>query len=158
MREIEFRAKNFVNDEWQWVYGYYAPVYLFEKDGEENHTYCIVSDKCIGRTEMLGCGVQSGLPAHYLIKQETLGQYSEIKDRKGSKIFEGDIVKYCIHTQGCEDLDKNYVVEYSFGGFRLREDLYDECSDYIDNDSVDWDRCEIIGNIYDNPELIKESE
>lgn len=89
---------------------------------------------------------------------ETLGQYSEIKDRKGSKIYEGDIVRYCIHTKGCEDLDKNYVVEYSFGGFRLREDLYDEFSDYVDNDSIDWDRCEVVGNIYDNPELIKESE
>ena len=91
------------------------------------------------------------------IKPETLGQYSEMKDRKGNKIFEGDIVKYCIHVKGCEHLDKIYIIEYSFGGFRLREDLYDEFSDYIDNDSVDWDRCEIIGNIYDNPELLKRS-
>lgn len=144
MREIEFRGKCFINNEWQWVYGYYAPVYLLSKDGKDYNRYCIVSDKYLGRTEMLGCGVQSGLPANYMIKEDALGQYTGLKDKNGSKIFEGDIVKKNVNGKELKGL-----VEYKDCAFGVR----------TDNDGSGlflcfFNECEVIGNIHDNPELL----
>ena len=134
MREIEFRGKAKHNNEW--VYGFYSPLIWYPS---------------LTQTP----SIKTFKGGDMEINPETLGQYTGVKDKNGTKIFEGDIVKYCIHTKGYEHLDKNYIVEFSFGGFRLRENLFDEFSDYVDNDSVDWDRCEVIGNIYDNPELLE---
>ena len=144
MREILFRGKCFINDKWEWVYGYYAPVYLFSKDGKEDNTYCIISDKYIGRTEMLGCGVQSGLPANYMIKKETLGQYTGHKDKNGTKIFEGDICKHRSNYSGDFIIS---VVTYTDGCFLA---MADNNSGFALSDKL-----EIISNIYDNPELLE---
>lgn len=152
MREIEFRAKTipkllgvidntpqYTNSEW--VYGYYAPIYLFEKDGKSKNTYCIISDKIIGQQEMMGCGVNSGLPVAYMILQDSLGQYTGLKDKNGKKIFEGDIILY--------DNVQKVVVFFENGQFVVNH--------YAIN--LLCERCnksEVIGNLYDNPELIGE--
>ena len=82
---------------------------------------------------------------------ETVGQYTGLKDKNGKKIFERDIV-YCKSR-----LDNaNMVVIFECGQFRMvpseNYHSYQTNSGFYDINCFDK---EVIGNIHDNPELLK---
>lgn len=91
-----------------------------------------------------------------------LMQYTGRKDKNEKEIFEGDIVKYK-NLLGCEcEYDEwresklatieTAVIEFKNGEFYPREKFY-ECDDcFYDVRHFDF---EIIGNIYENPNLLK---
>jgi hypothetical protein len=70
---------------------------------------------------------------------KTLGQYTGNNDKNGVNIFEGDIV---LDSRGCRT-----VVEYVNGGFHSCDDAY----------SIGYyaPMLLVIGNIHDNPELLR---
>lgn len=68
----------------------------------------------------------------YPVDPETVGQYTGLTDRNGKKIFEGDIMR-----------NAGNIVQFCEDGFCINGD----CSLGL------WKKTEIIGNIYDNPEL-----
>ena len=71
---------------------------------------------------------------------ETVGQYTGLTDKNGKKIFEGDIVNI--------SNDEIFEVKYEDGGFTAGLFLGD----------WDYGHVEVIGNIYDNPELMEVEE
>lgn len=81
---------------------------------------------------------------------ETVGQYTGLKDENGTKIFEGDIV-YAASKYDAADM----VVVYNPAEFRLVL-----CEDYKTYKPGLRFKCyerfnmQVIGNIYDNPELL----
>jgi hypothetical protein len=78
-----------------------------------------------------------------IVNDRTVGQYTGIKDKNGVKIFEGDIVM---------DTDGNVAkVWFDFGCFFTLRGM---ATKHLRNVADD---CEIIGTIYDNPELLKEA-
>ncbi len=83
-----------------------------------------------------------------LVDPETVGQYIGLKDRNGKKIFEGDILKdssgtYKIYYDECYQSFQTILIDGSY-------DFIRHYCDYLGGYTVDAD---IIGNVYDNPEL-----
>ena len=88
-------------------------------------------------------GVIKGLQKH---ENQILMQYTGLKDKNGTEIYEGDIVKLAVEF----DDDAVYPVEYSYNGYWLEG--Y-EGNEFGFPEEAD---IEVVGNIYENPELLKE--
>lgn len=142
MRETLFRGKRVDNGEW--VYGYYAT--------QSNHA-CFQSElkytSFILKDEFMDWGL-GGL-AEYEVIPETVGQFTGLTDKNGNKIFEGDIVKSCFRS----DADKEpMTVEFRTergGWFPFA--CGDGCG-CCEVDTYPPEYTEVIGNIYDNKELL----
>lgn len=151
MREILFRAKEI--EEGKWVYGSYfahqkvSLCIITEQDEiEKNTQHLIVQDKIAGDWNFKN-GIQV-----VDINPETLGQYTGLNDKNGTKIFEGDIVKLSSELT-LDDFD-GFIgqVKFELGGFNIvngykGDSVFQDCRDI-----------EVIGNIYDNPELTHQHE
>lgn len=134
MREILFRGKRVDNGEW----------------AESEYPYGTMS-----------CGVVC-----HDFDHETIGQFTGLTDNNGVKIFEGDILssdRYPYTSDG----KRNYFAEvvwfdncpafglYTFKAPKSSVRGISEGSEFIEDDLSDM---EIIGNIYDNPELIEDMD
>ncbi len=127
MREITFRGKA---KSGEWRYGF---LFLSAK----GKAYII--------TEI--CDVDGELyPVWYEVDPKTIGQYTGLKDENGKEIYEGDIF-----TRGRKFF---YVVVFHGGGFKLKL-LKGGFEDMIPLSCV-AKHGEVIGNIYENPELLEE--
>ena len=85
-----------------------------------------------------------------------LMQYTELKDKNGAGIYEGDIVAFEDSDGGYEypDLAVNTgIVEYGELGFYFTNRIAVEMDDFYIKDGR-CDEVEVIGNIYENPELM----
>ena len=80
-----------------------------------------------------------------------LMQYTGLHDKNGKEIYEGDIA-----TVECEcGYRANMPVEWGYNGFRLKK----QWSHRFPSGELEFnhtERVEVIGNIYENPELLKE--
>lgn len=153
MRDVEFRGKQ--TDNGEWVYGY---VYCYGWTGEEET--CIVPN-------------YASAPYSIEVDPDTVGQYTGLKDKNGTKIFEGDIVK-CVDANnggaftaivsfGNPNREYNWGFQLvKMGGDNLNTDILlwvdmEEAGAYIEviNNIYDSAEFKIIGNIHDNPELLE---
>jgi uncharacterized phage protein (TIGR01671 family) len=127
-REILFRGKRVYNDEW--VYGFL----LATRFTEDNKSYIWDLGERVG------------------VYPETVGQYTGLNDKNDVKIFEGDKV---IVLSG-----ETAVVVFRNGAFMLEWVGFDSYADLLG--WIDFKKCieydeasfEVIGNIYENPELL----
>ena len=130
----------------EWVFGDLVRIGATEDDGlvlfSENKKYC-------------GIGIEITDLYWYERKNvltETIGQCSTVKDKNGVEMYEGDIVYGAAHWL---ERYKPAVVTFRNGSFGLlwhRGDV-EEFNPFTSLCNVEY---EVVGNIYDNPELMKE--
>lgn len=134
MRDYIFRGKTVPNPptgetESKWVYGDYITSFW---------------DKPAIKTE----------PTHnngktYCVDRDTVGQYTGLQDRAGNRVFDGDILKF---TES-ETESYNCVVEWVHGGWGIFE-CDGEKTTFDLLDAFFLRNAEVIGNKFDNPELL----
>lgn len=139
MREILFRGKAINRDEsyhrteyqnGEWVYGLVTRLY----DEQFKNL----------PAEMTNTNGISGIEIDY----KTIGQYTNMLDKNGKKIFEGDIIDFSDRSDG----DGYGVVKYDANETEFGIE-YDNIYRSLGKDYYPKD-IEVIGNIYDNPELV----
>lgn len=141
-REILFRGKRTGNG--KWIYGNYNIAEKLDKSGIE---YFIIEIEAEG--------------SQYYVLPETVGQYTGLNDKNGEKIFEDDIVE--IYDENNDIRMKAYVEfgnpngQYHWGYQLVPIDKVE-----VNIDILLWVEMEdtgafieVIGNIHDNPELLK---
>lgn len=147
-REIKFRAKDYETGEW--LYGSliqrigYFPSILHPTPTEDGKIRYI--ETCVDK--------------------ETIGQYIGLKDQNGKEIYEGDILRGDEYPFNCDGVD-NYFAEIVWadnvcGFYRITHKKPNSTVRGISHgnweqlDEDDIKSFEVIGNIHDNPELLKD--
>lgn len=137
-REILFRGKRVDNGEW--AYGYYCP----------KPYSCFPCEDSIFPIEKINKCWESvrTIPL-------TLGQFTGLTDKNGVRIFEGDIIRY-ENPEGTE----TYFVAWDneSGRFGLAAYWFGETKILGDFVFFNKNKCTIIGNVHDDPELLKGEE
>lgn len=169
-REIKFRGKELETG--QWIYGklienknkgegyhYIAPFDIIPYAENNKQTIKEGGYPDYDEKDYSHCWKEREAIIISIIKvdSKTIGQYTGLHDKNGKEIYEGDIIQ---HWYEYSDITDRYLVDYdedelryvfqnlsNRNNFIALEDLYDE--DY-GNYAI-----EVIGNIYDNPELLE---
>ena len=155
MREILFRGKRLDNGEW--VEGWYQP--------ETTIKHWNGIQETVGVT--IAYKAEDGFLEDTLVDPSTVGQYTGLTDKNGKRIFEGDIVQYQFDNDDCPFPKKRtdkIIGKIFFSDFRASFSVTAgrNGSDMVNNDLFKYvqngNRVGVIGNIHDNPELLKGGE
>ena len=132
MREILFRAKGIDNGEWiEGLPSCDINGNLTEFEVYRGFANCEIAD----------------------VDSETVCQWTGLTDKNNRKIFEGDICK--IHSDSIDEEDGCFSVEWDEGDARFA--LY-SVGLTVDFGNYHGHECEVIGNIFDNPDLLPEED
>lgn len=145
MREIKFRAKDTLERNW------YVGSYMFTNDNTNNPFRSGPFKESHRIIFYSSCDWNMGGWNDVEIDPSTLGQYTGLKDKNGKEIYEGDIVKSIGGKIGYVVFlaqEMGYVVVWDNCDTRLGH--RNRGGGYGDDLSI-----EVIGNVYDNEELLK---
>jgi uncharacterized phage protein (TIGR01671 family) len=141
MRTIKFRGKPEYSDE-KWVFGGYALAH----GGDDEHQIIVPTDDRWGTKA-------------YAVDPETVGQFTGLLDKNGKEIFEGDVIE----CTGSQNRPIRHVVKFNDerGGYSqylfMGEGITIKPSDagLLWQQYISEHEKYIIGNIHDNPQLLK---
>lgn len=127
MREIKFRGKDYID---KWRYGD-----LVQEKWGKGIAIMIKKDKIT-----------------WSVLEQTVGQYTGIKDTNGKEIYEGDIIRIKSEFDNTEIICE---IIYLDGAFRTKKFIFGSYYDCLYYWYANDCELEVIGNIYENSELLK---
>lgn len=148
MREILFRGKR--NDTGEWIFGSIV------------HQTDYYGDKC-DRWFILEGNYTNDYDIDYPIEvqKETVGQFTGLLDKNGTKIFEGDVLDMSIigpdHSLNAVSIEHGAVGFFPLYPEEEAEEDRRWRSFWKDDEQEFWsdEYFTVIGNIHDNPELLE---
>lgn len=132
MREILFKAKRV--DDREWVVGQYVNTCYPGKDKETGHFIVVYPNE------------------YHEVYTSTLCQFTGLCDKNGKRIWKNDILMAHLDESYPEDAAYE-TVEWNVAGWVAHETGSTD-REYIDK--FDLEHYEVVGNIFDNPELLQE--
>ena len=151
MREIKFRGKTLSG---KWVYG--DLVHFTNTEGVDA-SVIITGHQATAESDDFDYALCYARNEFKIVIPESVGQFTGLHDRNGKEIYEGDIVKWILTMPevgvngGYEEYDTEEIGEIQWDAGALY--LGEYCAAGFAYDSKH--HAEIIGNIHDNPELLK---
>lgn len=140
MRNILFKGKR--KDNGEWIEGTLCDV--------ENHNFVFILPlQVFAMRHDLGTHIRMHGKA---VHKDTVCQFTGLTDINGKKIFEGDVLS-CKRYSGTDERE-NYFVAFDNAMFFLKNP--NDIEEIIFLENVKYFEGEIVGNIHDNPELLKE--
>ena len=149
LREIKFRGKQVDGKEWAY--------------GDLTQSYPTPEIQVTEWTEKYG-----GFYGTHPVILKTVGQYTGLKDKNGTEIYEGDIVVIPEEYIWFDNDEPNYrgIVEWIFSQWQVvahcvnpnKRGISDGINEGLNDDGYDEgdETCwKVIGNIHDNPELLE---
>lgn len=140
-RKIKFRGKS--KKTRKWLYGYLGESKFSILDYV--YTYKVIFDNVLSFNTDNSAYVVKDLS----VEEETICQFTGLKGKNGIDIYEGDIVL----QQGYHGNKQPMVVKFECGAFIVG---YHEGSSTKRRPMLLNSQCEVIGNIFDNPELLED--
>ena len=147
MREILFRGKRIDNGEWVEGNLITGRWYLNEQE--------IVAIVPLDNAFYPHCEISEW----HEVDPATVGQYTGMRDCRGNRIFEGDIVVYdnSPYNAYCEPIAGE--IAWRNGSLCFKYKVWKSASyRSLCSDDFFAAKCEVIGNIHDNPELLREED
>lgn len=128
MREIIFRGKRIADGKWVggYLYGIWEQRYIL-------------------------WGMTNNVPNMVEVDPETICQCTGLTDKNGKKIWEGDILEAHLDEFFPDDVTREKVIWHE-NGWRTQETGSDD-KEYLDE--FDAENFEVVGNVFDNPELLE---
>lgn len=132
-REILFKAKQIDTEEWieGYLFATQKRIYIAYPDQFDDDLF--LATDCIFLT----------------VDRKTVCQYTGMKDKNGRKIFEGDIVEK-LDISGYSPEISTHCIQYS-----EKHNAFSVDGNIPLQKHINLDMCEVIGNVFDNPELLE---